>query len=68
MEEFLKPLHISISSLSKETGISELTIDNILNGKEKITDEISTKLGNFFGVYESYFFNIQKDIDKRNNK
>ena len=68
MEEFLKPLNLSVLSLSEKTGIPESTINRILNGDEKITIEISRKLGMFFSLSERYFSNLQKDIDRRNNQ
>ena len=66
-EDFMDPLNISVSSLSESTQISEITLNNVLNNKEKVTEDISIKLGKFFGLSDNFFLNLQKDIDKRDN-
>ena len=65
IEEFMKPLDLSIDSLSESLKLPKLTIINILNGSEKITNDISIRLGKYFGVSDTYFLNIQNDIDRR---
>ena len=66
-EDFMDSLNLSVSSLSNFTQIPETTLKNILNNKEKVTKDISNKLGKYFGVSDTYFLNIQNDIDKRSN-
>ena len=66
-EDFMDPLNLSVSSLSKITQIPETTLNNILNNKEKVTKDISIKLAKYFGVSDTYFLNIQNNIDKRSN-
>ena len=66
-EDFMDPLNLSVSSLSNFTQIPETTLNNILDNKEKVTNDISNKLGKYFGVSDTYFLNIQKDIDRRRN-
>lgn len=67
-EEFMINLNLSASSLSKLAQIPETTLSNIINDKEKVTIDISVKLGKFFGLSDDYFLNLQKDIDRRNNQ
>lgn len=62
-EEFMKPNNISIDKFEKDTDIP---IRSILKGKQKITVDISLKLGRYFKVSEWYFLNLQNDIDLRN--
>ena len=63
LEEFMIPLHISACKLADFINVSVSRIQDILCDREKITADISSKLGRFFGVSESFFLNIQKDID-----
>ncbi|APG67984.1 HigA family addiction module antitoxin [Lactobacillus delbrueckii subsp. lactis] len=43
-------------------------IKDILHGSQEITADISLRLAKFFGVSDSYFFNLQSDIDLRDAK
>ncbi|MCD5533775.1 addiction module antidote protein, HigA family [Lactobacillus delbrueckii subsp. lactis] len=43
-------------------------IKDILHGSQEITADISLRLAKFFGVSDSYFFNLQSDIDLRDTK
>lgn len=65
-EEFMEPLGITIDQLSSDIDIPVSIIQNILSDKDKITEDISLKLGKYFGVSDRYFINMQKDIDIRN--
>jgi addiction module HigA family antidote len=49
-EEFLEPMEISVYRLSKETGLSQTRLGQIIKGKRSITAESAVKLGKFFGV------------------
>lgn len=64
-KEFLEPLNVPSRNLASETKIPSERIEGILSDQVKITVDDSTKLGQFFNVSETYFLNIQKDIDKR---
>ena len=63
VEEFIKPNNISIDKLESDTNIP---VRNILKGKNKITVDVSLKLGRYFGVDGWYFLSLQNDIDLRN--
>ncbi|MBR0043754.1 MAG: HigA family addiction module antidote protein [Synergistaceae bacterium] len=67
-EEFMTPLDISDDKLAKDIAVSSKIIKDILNNKQKITPDISLRLGIYFGVSERYFLNLQNDIDIRNIK
>lgn len=66
LEEFMQPLSLSLSALSKETGISESTMKGILEGEVKVTPEISQRLSFYFGMSELFFYRLQLKIDARN--
>ena len=44
-EEFLVPMNISVYRLSKETGLSQTSLGQIIAGKRGITAETALKLG-----------------------
>ena len=64
--EFIEPMGFSIREIIQKTGIPVSTIQDILEGRQKITIDTSVRLGRLFGVSNRYFFNLQNDIDSRN--
>ena len=68
VEEFLKPLDISTSMLADSLGLSVTYTRALLDGKVKVTPELSKKLAECFGMSELFFFRLQNDIDTRNAK
>ena len=65
-EEFMKPLGISAYRLALDIHVPISRVQDILHGRRKITADTSIRLAKYFGVSDSYFFNIQNDIDLRN--
>lgn len=62
-EEFLEPMGISVYRLSKETGLSETRVSQIIKGNRSITAETAVKLGKFFGVSAEFWMNLQALYD-----
>jgi addiction module HigA family antidote len=62
-EEFLKPMGISVYRLSKETGLSQTRMSQIVKGKRSVTAETALKLGKFFGVPAEFWMNLQALYD-----
>ena len=67
-EEFMDPMNISAYRLAKDIGVPVSRVQDILHGRRKITVDTSLRLAKYFGVSDSYFLNIQNDIDFRNEK
>ena len=67
-EEFMKPLNISAYKLAHDINVPVSRIQDILHGRRSITVDTSLRLGKYFGVSETYFLNIQINIDLRNAK
>lgn len=65
LEEFMKPKYLSVEDVAKGTSIPISHIQNILHDQCKINFDISVKLGNFFGVSDRFFINLQNDIERR---
>lgn len=67
-EEFMKSLNLSVDRVANAVGTPASKIQGILNKNQKITVDTSIRLAKLFGVSDSYFLNLQNDIDTRNNK
>ena len=64
-EEFMTPYGVSAYRLAHEINVPISRIQDILHDRRKITLDTSIRLGKFFGVSDTYFFNIQSEIDIR---
>ena len=67
-EEFMEPLDISAYKLAREIHVPVSRVQDILHDRRKITVDTSLRLAKYFGVSDSYFLDIQNDIDLRNSK
>jgi addiction module HigA family antidote len=65
LEDFLKPMGISINRLAGEIGVSPGRISTIVNGKRSITADTALRLGLFFGMSPETWLNLQADYDLR---
>jgi addiction module HigA family antidote len=62
-EEFLDPMGISVYGLSKETGLSQTRLSQIIRGQRGVTAETAVKLAKFFGVAAEFWMNLQSLYD-----
>jgi addiction module HigA family antidote len=67
-EEFLEPLALSQYRLAKDTGIPESTLSKIINGRARITTEISIRLGRYFSCAPDYFARLQLGCEIYNHR
>ena len=65
LEDFLKPLGISINRLAREVHVPPGRISTIVNGKRSITADTALRLGVYFGVSPETWLNLQSDYDLR---
>ena len=65
-EEFMEPMGISAYKLAKDIHVPVSRVQDILHNRRGITVDTSLRLGKYFGVSESYFLNLQNEIDLRN--
>ncbi|MBT0653133.1 HigA family addiction module antitoxin [Geomobilimonas luticola] len=65
LEEFLKPMEISINRLAREIDVPPGRISTIINGKRSITADTALRLGLYFGVSPELWLNLQTDYDLR---
>ena len=67
-EEFMTPLNISAYRLAKEIYVPVSRVQEILQGRRRISADTSLRLSRYFGVSEQYFLHLQDDIDLRNQR
>jgi antitoxin HigA-1 len=65
LEDFLKPMEISINKLARDIGVPPGRISNIVNSKRSITADTALRLGTYFGVSPELWLNLQTDYDLR---
>ncbi|HMR43749.1 MAG TPA: HigA family addiction module antitoxin [Saprospiraceae bacterium] len=63
LEEFLKPLSISLEKLAAETFIPVVTIEGIITGSIKLEADIALRLSQYFGNSPKFWLGIQDDFD-----
>jgi addiction module HigA family antidote len=65
LEEFMKPLGISINALARRIAVSPARISNIVNGKRSISADTALRLERCFGMDAQFWLNLQTDYDLR---
>ena len=68
LEEFMIPMGLSAYRLAQEIHVPVSRIQDILHDRRKITADTSLRLAKFFGVSDSFFLDMQNDIDIRELK
>lgn len=63
--EFLEPLNITPYRLSKDIGVSQTRISEILSGKRSITADTALRLSHYFGNTAQFWLNLQAQYDLR---
>src|ERR1700757_2694304 len=62
-EEFLAPLKITAYKLSKDIGIPQTRISEILKCNRRITADTALRLSKFFGNSAKFWLGLQDDFD-----
>lgn len=65
LEEFMKPIGISINRLARDIAVPPGRISQIVNGKRSITADTALRLGKYFGVSPEIWLDLQSDYDLR---
>lgn len=66
LEEFLIPLEISAYRISKEIGIPQTRISQIIKEQRRITADTALRLSSFFGNSAKFWLGLQNDFDIEN--
>ena len=65
LEEFMKPLSISINGLALELRVPATRISAIVNENRSITAQTALRLGRYFSTTSEFWMNQQRDFDLR---
>ena len=65
LEEFMKPLGISINRLARDIDVPPNRISAIVRGKRAITADTALRLGKYFGVSPETWLDLQSDYEIR---
>ena len=67
-EEFLFPLGLSAYKLSKDVGIPQTRVSEILKGNRRITADTALRLSKYFGNSAKFWLGLQNDYDLEEEK
>jgi addiction module HigA family antidote len=62
-EEFLIPMNISAYRLSKDIGIPQTRVSEIIKGNRRISADTSIRLSNYFGNSAKFWLGLQNEYD-----
>jgi addiction module HigA family antidote len=62
-KEFLTPLGISAYRLSKDIGIPQTRVSEIVKGNRRITADTALRLSKYFGNSAKFWLGLQDDFD-----
>lgn len=65
LEEFMKPMDISINRLARDLSVPPGRISGIVNGKRGITADTALRLGKYFDVSPQTWMGLQSEYDLR---
>ncbi len=65
LEEFMKPLNLSINRLARDIDVPPNRISAIIRGKRTITADTALRLGKYLGVSPEIWLDLQSDYDLR---
>ena len=63
LEEFMQPLGLSQNALANALHVTPRRINEIVNGKRKITADTALRLAKFFGNSAEFWMNLQYKYD-----
>ena len=65
MEDFMRPLGLSINSLARALWVPANRISGIVNGTGAISADTALRLGKYFGTSPEIWLDLQSDYELR---
>ena len=62
-EMYVEPLDITNAYLAERIGVTRITINKLLNGKQGITAEMALRLAKAFSTTPVFWLNLQRNYD-----
>ena len=63
LEEFLKPMALSQNRLALDIRVPARRINEIIQGKRRITPDTALRLARYFGMSPQFWLGLQMDYD-----
>jgi addiction module HigA family antidote len=63
LEEFIKPLGLTLASVSRSTGIAPSRLTEITKCRRSVTAETALRLAKFFGTSAAFWIGLQAEHD-----
>jgi addiction module HigA family antidote len=63
LEEFLRPMKLSQNKLGRELGVPPRRINEIVQGKRRVTADTALRLARYFGMSAQFWLGLQMDYD-----
>ncbi len=63
LEDFMKPLGLSQNELSRALKVTPRRINEIVNGKRRVTGDTAMRLSRYFGNSAEFWIGLQADYD-----
>lgn len=63
LEDFLKPLNLSVSRLALELRVPVTRMSEIVHGRRSITADTALRLARYFGTSPQFWINLQTNYD-----
>lgn len=65
MEDFMRPLGLSINALARALHVPPNRIGGIVNGRRAISADTALRLGKYFGTSPEVWLDLQSDYELR---
>jgi len=62
-EDYLVPLHLTVTDMANKLGVSRKTLSKIVNEGGSITPEMALRLARAFDTSPDLWLNLQKNFD-----
>lgn len=62
-EDFLRPLELTQATLARHLGITQVRVNEIINGKRGVSAETAWLLSQAFGTSPQFWINLQVNYD-----
>lgn len=63
LEEFIKPMELTLASVSRSTGIPASRLTEITKGRRSLTAETALRLAKYFGTSAAFWVGLQAEHD-----
>jgi addiction module HigA family antidote len=63
LEEFIKPMGLTLASVSRATAIPASRLTEITKGRRSVTAETALRLARFFGTSAAFWVGLQAEHD-----